>query len=131
MKNWISHYIGKPWVKGSMDCFDFVRLIERTHYNLRIKKLIPNDYERKTIETEFKDNIEFENWIKVKDPIPGDVVVLRMNKTPNHIGVWVEDENSSGILHCVEHNGGCFIKKDLLETSIWKPVSYHRHKSKL
>jgi uncharacterized protein YijF (DUF1287 family) len=79
----------------------------------------------------FKTNEEFHNWVEVDSAQDGDAVLLRIAKYPNHVGVWISDGETIGVLHAVENMGVIFSSLQNLDMCGWKISSFYRHKSKI
>lgn len=135
--HWACGYIGIPWVFGGrdlktgFDCWGFFRYVQKKHYALSLPEIELSEYNFRVVVDNFNKNSELQNWFTVKVPKDGDAVLLRLAKYPNHVGLWVKDGETVGVLHAVEKSGVIFSSKQNLAKNRWKIVDYYRHKSKI
>ncbi len=133
MSHWATQYIGLPWEFGAagpdkFDCWGFVRMAEKVHFGIDMPHV---GYAADWHETanHLKVHPERANWNLVTTPSEGDVVMMARNRLPIHIGVWINANNTSGVLHCLEGSGVLFHAAKNLRMNGWGSLQYFRHKS--
>lgn len=134
MSHWAKSYIGLPWVRGatgpnSFDCWGFVRHIQDVRYGHNLPDLSAQASDVRSAARLIADHDERINWVQVDRPSDGDVVLLARKTIPIHIGVWVDANQSSGVLHCVERIGVMFSNLHNLRTQGWCGLTYYRHRT--
>lgn len=134
--HWATDYIGIPWEFGGrdpkgLDCYGLFRYVQEKHYGLELIEIEISEYNSHNVIKEFDSSLEFESWVEVDTPKDGDAVLLRMSKYPNHVGIWIEDGETTGVLHTVEKTGAMFSNRQNLEKAGWKVARFYRHKNKL
>ena len=136
--HWATKYIGIGWKFGGrdihtdgVDCYGLFRYIQKKHYNIQMSEINITKYNFYNVVKEFKNAVELKSWYEVDTPQDGDAVLLRIAKYPNHVGVWIEDGETVGVLHSVEKTGVMFSSKQNLLKAGWKISRYYRHKSKV
>lgn len=101
-------YVGLPYIRGGrdrsgIDCWGLVRLVHAE----QLGNDLPSFAESYDIATE-RDRLadlvaqQKEAWQPVADPLPGDVVVLRVEGTESHLGLVVEPGR---MLHAMAGSG--------------------------
>ena len=143
MKHWAEKYIGTPWVLGETDCWNFFRMVMRTHYHILTPDINMEDYSPSKAPSIFKatwngEEQHRENWQKVEPEEgetlrDGDAVLMRVGQHPCHIGIWLQDKDPNlepGILHSIEGSGVCFTTLERLRMLRWNVDSYWRHISR-
>jgi hypothetical protein len=125
MTHYALNYLGREYIPRVYDCWVLVCDVYREQYGLDLAAIqIDADNLRDVIRT-FKTTDEFSNWDEVKEPIEGDVVLLKQSRHPIHVGVWINCDGG-GLLHCVKGNGVVFQSRNGLRDSGWKIESYWR-----
>jgi cell wall-associated NlpC family hydrolase len=132
MKHWAADYIGIPWVSGGndldgFDCWGLFRFIQKQHYGIELPIIDIDAHCQKSVLREFGSNPQRKFWQSVAVPQDGDGVLMRMASAPCHVGVWVEDEDGGGVLHCHKEGGTVFHKAQNLSASFWKIIGYYRY----
>jgi len=118
--NWAADYIGIPFVEhgrghAGCDCWGLVRLVLAEQFDIHV-----NGFEQSYKTVRDKDTIaeicrrEALAWQSVKNPQPGDVVLLRIQSVPYHVGIVI---GKNSMLH-VERNKNTVREK--FNSSIWK-----------
>lgn len=135
--HWAIAYIGLPWVfgggtvRGGFDCWGLFKHVQETHYNIPVSDIDLENYDYHKIIMEFKSNSEFINWVEVDAPQDGDAIVLKAAKYPSHVGVWLDLDDSCGVLHTVQSSGVIFTSRSNLSRSGWKIAGAYRHRTRL
>lgn len=132
--HWAAQYIGRPWVSGGVgpnefDCWGFVRHIKRVHEGIDLPIIAVDATSPRAVAKAFREHPELQRYeIHDKEPIPGDVVLMKHSKHPTHCGVWI-DANGGGVLHCAQGMGVVFQKLHSLHAAGWAGVLFYRLKS--
>lgn len=134
MNHWALEYIGIPWKFGAagpecFDCWNFICFIQKKHFNIDTVELAYSDDIRLNSRL-LRESNEHENWIKVTEPIEGDLIIMARNKEPMHIGIMIKANGYLGVLHCLNHSGVIFQKLQNLPSSGWGSMQFFRHKTK-
>lgn len=127
---WVNNYIGIDFVEhgrdhAGCDCWGLIKLVLKEQYNIDnlidLKKEEYNTWEREKLSKIFKE--EAKNWIEIKSPEAGDIVLLRMVGMPVHVGVVIKPP---WMLHC-EYKKGTAI--ECYERAHWKNriEGFYRH----
>ena len=119
-------YLEIPFVdrgrdNNGCDCYGLISLIYKNELNIELEAFGGISVkDRKTIkETLEQESCCSDQWIKVDDPKPGDVVVLNVKGVPTHVGLIINGKN---FIHSCETIGCCV---ESLSSPRWE----HRVKS--
>jgi len=136
ISHWAEIYIGIPYSIYPQDtngynCFSLIKDIQYDQYGIEIDvgfdfKYITN---LMAIAKEFKSTSEYRNWIEVSHAQEGDLVLMSTNNTPIHIGVWIDINDTKGIIHSIEQYGVVFSKYENLNQTGYKILGFYRHRS--
>jgi cell wall-associated NlpC family hydrolase len=93
---WTSHYVGLPYQdcgrsRAGLDCWGLVRLALEEVFCVRGLPDFAGEYSRsrdRAIPEIFTQ--ELRRWRQVPEPVAGDIVVLRLNGRPWHVGLMVD-----------------------------------------
>lgn len=127
-----ARYIGIPWEEGAegplaWDCMAFARHLQGRHFGVDMPRIMIPDYDDvRALVRLNREHQEHGNWIGVKSPQHGDLVLVRK---PMHYGVWV-DIDGGGVLHCVRGQGVVWTKDIAWSVSGFGRKEYLRHVSK-
>lgn len=132
MNHWAGDLVGKPWAFGAQgpdvfDCWGFVRFVQKHHYQIEVPEIGYAHNVRETAKL-LVNHTERDNWVQVKEPEDGDLVMMARNSRPMHIGVWIKANGTYGVLHCLEGIGVVFQAGRTLSISGWGSFQYFRHK---
>ena len=136
--HWAEQYIGIPWKRGATgpdtyDCLAFTEMIERKHFDtiMDVGKLFGLDWRDVDVNLLLATTPEYQKWLPASHPLEGDVVLMSYARDPIHIGVWINANRTSGVLHCSETNGVVFQTMSSLRRVGWGGFSYYTAKCKL
>lgn len=130
MTHWASQYIGLPWEYGgqgpeSFDCWGFVRAIQQTQFRVSMPVVtVPESWA--AAHQLIEGHEERGNWIRVSEPMEGDLVLMARNKYPVHVGIMILVDGRLGVLHCIQHSGVVFNTVPSLRSCGWGALSYYR-----
>jgi cell wall-associated NlpC family hydrolase len=119
-------YIGIPYEKGTMDCWQLIRKFAREQLNLHYPNFM---YDIEHITEESAEHIKHETslgrrWIKVIDPVIGDILIFRLRGLACHTGIYLGDGN---FLHTLQgressfESLGSYWKQSLVGIYRWRP----------
>ena len=134
MSHWANQYIGIKWnIKGSepeegFNCWTFFQYIQRKYYNKLCTDIPMEKYDIHTIIKNFKSHKEAEKWREVDEPEDGCAVLMSTNTTAFHVGTWIQDDNTEGVLHCTQDNGVMFSSLTRLLKTFWKVTGFYVRK---
>lgn len=109
---WTSRYVGLSYqdcgrTRAGLDCWGLVRLALEAEFGIQGLPDFAGQYSRsrdRAIPQIFAD--ELRKWHRVEAPVAGDIVVLRLNGRPWHVGLMVSQETmltiDRGTLSCLE-----------------------------
>ena len=132
--HWAAQYIGIKFRYGGQtletgfDCWGLFRYVQKRHFSRQLAEIKLIEYQPQAIENEFNTNPELGNWYQVDEPENGDGVLMSTAKCPKHVGVWISDGETVGILHAVDGYGVIFTSRQNLMRSGWKILNYYRYK---
>ena len=104
MAHWSDQYVGKPYVKDSLDCSGWVERIEREQFGRDVR--LPSERAQglrprsRQIETE-RDRFV----IRTHAPQEGDVVMMRSRGDLWHVGLFCLIAREPWVLHAMEGFG--------------------------
>lgn len=131
--HWATPLIGRPWEYGAQgpdafDCWHFVRWVQREHFGIEMPTVeVPRSWEE--AHRQIESHQERAKWQKVDgNPQEGDVVLMARNRIPVHIGVAINANGKSGVLHCVQNSGVVFQDPPGLRSAGWGSLTYFRRK---
>ena len=130
--HWASNYIGKPWKSSCdgpdvFDCWGLVVDIYRRQYKKTLEIIPVQENNLKALILTIDKHPERHRWELVFIPQEGDVALLRQNRYPIHVGLWV-DVDGGGVLHCIQGAGVVFQSLQALELIGWKVDAYYTYK---
>lgn len=112
---WLINYLGKPFEYGksgphSYDCWGLVKAVYKEQSNIIINDIDSYPQQHyKSISTTIKKYSKSAQWKKVDLKKNLDLVLFarknRLLSLPEHIGILLEEQNSSFILHSVQELG--------------------------
>lgn len=121
MNNYIK-YIGLPFQQ--YDCFNLAKLILKENFNIDTINTNVKHYESDLINQSYLGEVD--NWVKVKTPLEGDIVAIRLDSNyphlVTHFGVMI---NNKQMIHTTEKTN-CVVENI---TKYYKLVAgFYRHK---
>jgi hypothetical protein len=134
MSPWTNDYIGIPYLSGGRDragsdCWGLVRLVYREQYGIDLPSYGEIDYDAANIaQTAGLIADHRDQWQDVQDPCAGDVVLLRIEGYPAHVGVMID---ATRMLHV--HRDGLTSCIERLDGGSWRHriEGYYRHAERL
>lgn len=125
-KHWANKYIGKPYkLGGQYDCWTLFREIQKVEFNRDVPVVNVEGYSLQGIVKTFRESTDetIGNWKKInfQDVKEGSAILLAQMKETHHIGIWI-NQDSGGIIHCVEKIGVVFTTDDKIRASRWRIV---------
>ncbi len=135
MTHWATDYIGKPWRVASdgpedFDCWGLVVDIHRRFYGRELEIIPVEESNLRQLIKTFDAHPEKQNWDTVKNPIEGDIALMRQSRHPIHVGVWL-NVDGGGLLHCMQGAGVVFQNLQSLSLTGWKIENYYRYKGEM
>jgi len=85
MTHWATDYIGKPWKVASdgpedFDCWGLVVDIHRRFYGRELEIIPVEESNLRQLIKTFDAHPEKQNWDTVKNPIEGDIALMRQSR---------------------------------------------------
>lgn len=108
MTHWSAAHIGTPWVPGLSDCWSFARAVWRERWGWEVPPIGIDPADLRAAVRVLGDPGNRRGWTEVARPAEGDAVLMGRGRRPCHVGIWIEPEGGSGILHSVERAGVIF-----------------------
>lgn len=110
MEAWVAKYIGIPFVSGGRgfdgaDCFGLVRLVLANEFSLSLPPLLgnyTNALDSDSTSPLFAQNIPLILGVRVENPEPGNLVLIRIRGTLSHVGIFA---GGGAILHTLGKTG--------------------------
>lgn len=123
---WPEKYIGRNWVNGEYDCWQFVRDVYKQEMNIELPVFNINALDIRQIQNTFNNTSEYDNWqeIALTELQDNDVILCGKNKNTHHIGIWFK----SGIVHNVENKGVVYQTPQSLKQHGWNMLNAYRRK---
>ena len=139
MTHWATDYIGKPWKVAAdgpeeFDCWGLVVDIHRRFYGRELEIIPVEESNLRQLIKTFDAHPEKQNWDTVKNPIEGDIALMRQSRHPIHVGEWIDVNakgNECGMLHCMQGAGVVFQNLQSLALTGWKIENYYRYKGEI
>ena len=132
MIKWVASYIGTPWllggetIEGGMDCWTLFRHVQREHYGIDVPVFNIEHYSVLSVMNSLRLIKSQEAWQQVACANDGDGVLLGHGHTPHHVGVYIEQEGTKGLLHTQQGIGCIFTTFVNLIHTKWNVLSYYR-----
>jgi len=130
MDHWSTKYLGKPW-KEDYDCYAFFLEVQKKEFGLKEQlDFVPPNYSNRKKAIEFVENSEDvkTHWKDICIPTEGDAVLFGASNHSFHIGIWVNIDGESGVIHCQIGHGVVFTsRRNIIERGV-KIASYLRCK---
>ena len=109
--HWAARYIGRPWVAGVSDCWNFARRVWREVFDFDVPAVAVDAASPIDGRRAFRDGRR-DGWHRVELPQEGDAILMSKGARPCHVGIWVNPDGQAGALHSVERSG-----------VIWTPIA--------
>jgi len=101
--HWASAYVGRPWIAGQAECWDFARDVWRERFGLEVPAVQKAFHDPRLARQLFDGHADRASWLLVPVPAEGDGVLMARGMRPCHVGVHVAPD---AVLHAVEGAGG-------------------------
>lgn len=119
----VGQYIGQPWHAVGLNCWDLVRKVY-ADLGVELPLMQVDADNHKAVLMQFKSADTYRLWDEVPVPTHLDVVVLRMGKSPCHVGLSVQ----GGLLHSIAKAGVVFSDDRHLHALGFSVHSYWRYR---
>jgi hypothetical protein len=103
MTHWADAYLGRPWIAGEAECWDFARTIWRERFGWPVPEAPVAGHDARLARRLFAEGADSALWAPVPRAAEGDAVLMARGRRVCHVGVWVAP---GAILHAVEGMGG-------------------------
>ena len=123
----VAKYIGMPWVSGAWDCWAFFRHCQRQYYGIDVPVVDVDALDLRSVITTIDTHVERARWLEVRNPISGDAVLMKRNRYPSHIGLWVEIDGGK-VLHCAQGMGVVCQNVMALAFDGWGSLEFYRRR---
>lgn len=129
-----TYLLGKPWVSGAdgpeaFDCWGLVKYVYRENLGIELPELV--GISRKSL-LDISRNINEEvahTWEELHEPLHLCGVSMGGNLRPYHVGLWVDDGASTGVLHAHNSHGVMFQSLQSIKNSGMQHVAFFRFKN--
>ena len=101
--HWASAYLGRPWIAGEAECWDFARDVWRARFGLEVPAVPAAGRDPHLARQMLWTLAERHAWRRVPVPAEGDAVLMARGTRSCHVGVHVAPD---AVLHAVEGAGG-------------------------
>lgn len=125
----IERYVGLKYesrgrTREGVDCWGLVKLVYLETYSIALPSYAADYVD--SAEAEETSRVISENrgdWIEVDQPAEGDVVLLTLQGSPTHVGIYLD---GGRMLHVRRGVDACV---ESLDSLVWRPriVGYFRH----
>lgn len=129
-RHWATDYIGRPWLAAAcgpeaFNCWTFFAWVQREHFGRHLPSFDFVDAASQV--RAFTNDPERRYWQAVSTGAEGDGVLMRRHRLPSHVGVWIQADGRSGVLHCAETSGVCFQDAITLRSHGWTIEGIYRY----
>ncbi len=133
MNHWAEKYIGLQWSPlgngiDSFNCWTFVQHIQKEKYHRELPEILTDGAANLAVMRACAVESGMDHWEPVEVPTEGDCVLLARATHPAHVGIWINANGSSGVLHCAKGPGVIFQTPANLRNSGWGSLSFYRWK---
>lgn len=131
--HWTVPFIGFEYsatgeAPSAMNCWAFFRHVQRERFGRTIPAVVLDARLAEAMRL-FRDRPATLGWEKVDAPacaLSGDAVLMGHRRHPHHIGVWVDDYQGGGVLHCVAGVGSALHSLFHLDLAGWQITGIYR-----
>jgi len=102
--HWWEKYIGRPYELGRSDCASLVVEVLETEFGADLPSAVK--IERSNVRSVRNDHLvslTLEHTEPTTQPVDGDIVLMRCNNRPSHVGVYLNVHNEPHVLHAMEN----------------------------
>jgi len=103
-RHWAAGYIGRPWVAGRSDCWNFARTVWAEIFGLDVPAVQVDVTSALAARRALRDGGRT-GWTRVGRAEEGDAVLMSTGARPCHVGVFAAPDGCDGIVHSVEGAG--------------------------
>lgn len=103
-RHWAAGYIGRPWVAGRSDCWNFARTVWAEIFGFEVPQVAVDVTSALATRRALRDGSRT-GWTPVGSADEGDAVLMSTGARPCHVGVFATPPEGSGVLHSVEGAG--------------------------
>ena len=123
--------IGKPWEAGqqgpdAFDCWGLLAWVYKQQFNIHLPRISVNEGDLRAQVKAFRAHPEHRHWQQVDTLKEGDALLLRQSRHPIHVGIWIDTEGESGMLHSLQGAGVVFQTLNSLTLSGWSIEGVYR-----
>lgn len=120
-------YIGMPYHAVDNNCWAFFRKVQFEQFGRTIPGVLIDPDNLAQVAKTFDAHHHRRAWQQVDEPLHSNGVLMRRAAVPIHVGIWLQDKFSQGILHCNKHNGAVFQDLNGLASSGWQVEGYYAY----
>lgn len=125
--HWAAGLIGLPWVAGKSDCWSFARRVWADRFGWDVPPVPVDPASPVAGRRALGVSPEGLGWRQVDRPAEGDGVMMAKGAHNCHVGVWIEPDQTGGILHSVEGAGVIFTPLPALAAMGYRVTGFWRH----
>lgn len=131
--HWTVPFIGFEYADAgdsppAMNCWAFFRHVQREQFGRHIPAIVLDAPLVEAMRL-FRDRPATLGWEKVEEPAParsGYPVLMGHRRHPHHIGVYVDDYQGGGVLHCAAGVGSALHSLFHLNIAGWQITGIYR-----
>ncbi|MFN3646234.1 MAG: hypothetical protein ACK4S2_06930 [Gemmobacter sp.] len=106
MSHWAAELVGRPWVAGVSDCWNFARAVWRERWGWDVPPVPVDAADPRAARRAFAVDYQATGWAPAVAPLAeGDAVLMAKGRWPCHVGVLVLLPEGPACLHSVEGAG--------------------------
>jgi len=130
-QHWAVPLIGKPWESGqqgpeAFDCWGLLVWVYQQQFNINLPNIAVAEGDLRSQVKAFHAHPENAHWQRVEKPKEGNALLLRQSRHPIHVGLWIDTEGESGVLHALQGAGVVFQTLNSLKLSGWSVEGIYR-----
>lgn len=123
MSHWTERWIGRPWIAGQEECWDFLRRVSAEEFGRTIPALPVLAADPRAVRRAFETGAERAAWEETARPVDGDAVLMAAGRRPCHVGLFVAPGR---VLHSVEGAGAILTPLAALDRLGYRVVGIYR-----
>ena len=125
--NWITTYLGQPWINGQQDCWQLVRDVYRNQLQIDLPQIVVDAKNLRAVLTEMESSPHLSDWISINKPEHWSLVFWSQHTRPSHVGVYLNVDGGR-ILHNTQRTGTvCQPVHDMSQQG-WCHPRYYRYR---
>lgn len=102
--HWAAGYIGRPWVAGRSDCWNFARTVWAEVFGFEVPPVDVDVTSALAARRTLRDGAKA-GWTGVERADEGCAVLMSKGARPCHVGIYAAPPEGHGVLHSVEGAG--------------------------